>query len=388
MLPVSAIAELGMRDLGCYVHVPFCRARCGYCDFNTYIPDRLGAGADPQAWQVAVGQEVALARRVLGASCPPAATVFFGGGTPSLLAPAQLIRVLEQLADYPGIAPDAEITLEANPETLGAAELKELCRAGFNRISLGMQSAVPRILAVLDRGHRPERVPRVVGWAREAGFAQVSLDLIYGAPGETLMDWRVSLNAAIQAQPDHISAYALVIEPGTALGRRLTRGEIAPVDEDQQADSYLVAEDLLTAAGYRNYEISNWSCGVGSRARHNLAYWLGANWWGFGPGAHSHVGGVRWWNLRHPARYAACLGAGHSPAQAREVLGAEPRRVERVLLELRLADGLPLGVLTASERDRLADPMGRGLIEVSTERVRLTLAGRLLADTVVRDLLD
>ncbi len=387
-LPESAVRELPERQLSFYVHVPFCRVRCGYCDFNTFTSDQLGSDGGPQAWATAVHAEIELAARTLGDRAPAVRTVFFGGGTPTLLRPAQLADVLTHIADRFGLRPDAEVTTEANPETLGQPELEGLLAGGINRLSLGMQSAVPAVLATLDRVHTPGRALELVAMARRAGFSQISLDLIYGTPGERSVDWQTSLDAVISADPDHVSAYALVIEPGTAMARKVAHGELEPTDDDRQADYYLMAEASLTAAGFENYEVSNWARDREHRARHNLAYWQGDNWWGIGPGAHSHVGGIRWWNLRHPARYAAALTAGHSPAQAREVLDHQTRRIERVLLELRISDGLPVEVLTVTEVQRLPALLDRGLIEMQAERVKLTLQGRLLADAVIRDLLD
>ncbi|WP_341728200.1 radical SAM family heme chaperone HemW [Brooklawnia sp.] len=387
-LPASALASLPVRPLSFYVHVPFCRVRCGYCDFNTYTADQLGADAGPDAWLRAVHSEIDMAARVLGDQAPAVETVFFGGGTPTLLRPSQLTGVLAHISDRFGLQPDAEVTTEANPETIGPAELDSLIAGGINRLSLGMQSAVPHVLATLDRVHTPGRALELVAMARRAGFGQISLDLIYGTPGERTEDWQTSLDAVCSVHPDHVSAYALVIEPGTAMARKVAHGQIRPVDDDEEADDYLMAEATLAAAGFQNYEVSNWARDSGHRARHNMAYWTGANWWGIGPGAHSHVGGVRWWNLRHPGRYAAALAAGNSAAQAREVLDAETRRVERVLLELRLSDGLPVEVLTATEQQRLSGLAERGLIEIDPDWVRLTLDGRLLADGVIRDLLD
>lgn len=387
-LPSSALQGLASTPLSIYVHVPFCKVRCGYCDFNTYTLDQLGPGGGRDDWLAAVHAELELASRVLGPMTPPVSTVFFGGGTPTLMSPAQLSEVLAVISERFGLQPDAEVTTEANPETVGPPELAALRAGGINRLSLGMQSAVPHVLATLDRVHTPGRALEVVAEARAAGFDQVSLDLIYGTPGESVDDWRRSLDAACAAAPDHISAYALAIEAGTAMARTVARGELEPVDEDRQADFYLIAEQVLAEAGYHNYEVSNWSRERASRARHNLAYWQGANWWGLGPGAHSHVGGVRWWNVKHPARYSGALASGRSPAQARETLDAEDRRIERVLLELRLADGLPVEVLTETERARLSGFADASLLCVDQDRIRLTLRGRLLADAVIRDLLD
>lgn len=387
-LPASALEMLAETSFGVYVHVPFCRTRCGYCDFNTYTADQLGSGGGQKDWLAAVHAEIDLASRVLGPDAPKVSTVFFGGGTPTLMSPAQLTEVLVHVGHNFGLAQDAEVTVEANPETVGPGELEALRSGGFNRLSLGMQSAVPHVLATLDRVHTPGRAIEVVAQARAAGFTQVSVDLIYGTPGESERDWRTSLEAVTSAEPDHLSAYALVVEPGTAMARKVARGEVAPVDEDRQADYYLLAEQHLSAAGYCNYEVSNWARGPGQRSRHNLAYWHSANWWGVGPGAHSHISGVRWWNVKHPAHYAAALASGRSPGLAREVLDAESRRIERVLLELRLADGLPLEVLTGTEQARLDELAGRELLVLANSWVRLTLKGRLLADAIIRDLLD
>jgi oxygen-independent coproporphyrinogen-3 oxidase len=304
-----------------------------------------------------------------------------------MLPAAELAGLLTAVGDRFGFAADAEITTEANPESVDRAYLDTLVAAGFTRLSLGMQSARPGVLAVLDRRHTPGRVPQVVRWAREAGFSSVSVDLIYGSPTETLADWDASLDAAIGLEPDHVSAYSLIVEPGTRLAARIGRGELPGIDDDAQADCYNLAEDRLVAAGYHAYEVSNWSH-PGHESRHNLAYWLGQDWWGVGPGAHSHVNGVRWWNVRHPRTYSAALAAGTSPAQAREVLEASDRRVERVMLELRLDSGLPLDVLTDSELRRVPALVASGLAVQDNGRLQVTLRGRLLADAVIRDLLD
>jgi len=385
-LPEHALAGQADRPLGFYLHVPFCRVRCGYCDFNTYTAEELGGGASRATYAQAAVAEVRLARRVLGDVDRPVSTVFFGGGTPTLLPPGDLAAMLGAVRDEFGLADDAEVTTEANPDSVSPADLDALREAGFTRLSFGMQSAVPHVLATLDRTHDPRRVPDVVAWACTAGFDQVSLDLIYGTPGESLADWRTSLDAALACEPDHVSAYALIVEEGTALARRVRRGELPMPDDDDLADKYLLAEELLTDAGLGWYEVSNWARDKAARCRHNLLYWRGADWWGVGPGAHSHVGGVRWWNVKHPKAYAERLDAGLSPAQAREVLDAESRRVERVLLELRLADGLPAGVLDATGRAAVPRLVGDGLLEPG-DPLRLTGRGRLLADAVVRDLL-
>jgi putative oxygen-independent coproporphyrinogen III oxidase len=386
-LPTDVLAELAARPFGVYVHVPFCTVRCGYCDFNTYTASELGTapGASRADYADAVRRELDLAADVLG-SPPPVSSVFFGGGTPTLLPPADLTGIVAAVADRWGVAPDAEVTSEANPDSVDAESLAALRAGGINRISFGMQSAEPEVLATLDRTHDPDRVPAVVAAARAAGFDQVSLDLIYGTPGETLEQWRRSIEAALAMEPDHVSAYALVVEPGTALERRVRRGELPAPDDDDLADKYALADELLGRAGYAWYEISNWARRPEARCRHNRLYWTGGHWWGFGPGAHSHVGGVRWWNVKHPAAYAARLAAGDSPAHARETLGVETRRLERVLLESRLSDGLELGVLDAAGQQALPDLVADGLVEPPRDRLVLTRRGRLLADAVVRAL--
>lgn len=386
-LPDEALAGLGSRPFGLYVHVPFCTVRCGYCDFNTYTADELGPGASRSTYAGSAIAEIRWARRVLGDVDLPVSTVFLGGGTPTLLPPGDLGAVLASIASEFGFAPDVEITTESNPDSVAAWDLERLRDVGFNRISFGMQSAVPHVLATLDRTHDPMRVPAVVEWARKAGFDQVSLDLIYGTPGESLLDWETSLEAALACEPDHVSAYSLIVEEGTALAGAVRRGEIPAPEGDDLADKYLTADQRLTEAGLSWYEVSNWARDEAARCRHNLRYWTGADWWGVGPGAHSHVGGVRWWNVKHPVPYAERLAAGVSPAHAREVLSHEDRRVERVLLELRLDTGLDRELLDAGGRAAVPDLVARGLLVPDTGRLVLTREGRLLADAVVRALL-
>jgi oxygen-independent coproporphyrinogen-3 oxidase len=316
-------------------------------------------------------------------------TVFFGGGTPTLLAPGRLGSIIGKIGMSFGLAKDAEVTVEANPETVGPAELERLRAAGVTRLSFGMQSAVPHVLRVLDREHQPGRPAECVRWARAAGFEHVSLDLIYGTPGESDDDWRRSLAAAVESGPDHVSAYALIVEDGTKLAAKVRRGEIAAPDDDAMADRYLIADEMLSAAGLTWYELSNWAKGDAARSRHNLLYWTGANWWGFGPGAHSHVGGVRWWNVKHPAAYAARLAAGHSPGAAREWLTAAMRRMEEIMLRARLAEGLPLALLNGPAQAEAERLLGDSLIDrpaYADGRLVLTPQGRLLADAVIREL--
>jgi oxygen-independent coproporphyrinogen-3 oxidase len=355
---------------------------------------QLGTGPDAvtrASYPDTAMEELRLARHVLGDRAPRVATVFFGGGTPTLLPAGHLAGVLREIEDLFGLAPDAEVSTEANPESVTAAYLGRLREAGFTRVSLGMQSARPQVLAVLDRRHTPGRAAEAVAEAKRAGFGHVNLDLIYGTPGETEADWQASLDAAIEAGPDHISAYSLIVEEGTALARRIARGELPAPDDDLLADRYAQADETLSRSGYGWYEVSNWARGVAARSRHNRLYWTGGDWWGVGPGAHSHIGGVRWWNVKHPAQYAARLNAGFTPAQARELLGERSRRLERLLLGLRLREGLALGELTATGRDAAFRAVGYGLLERRAHgegRAVLTLRGRLLADAVVRDLAD
>jgi oxygen-independent coproporphyrinogen-3 oxidase len=379
-LPPGALARLGTRPFGVYVHVPFCAARCGYCDFNTYVP---GGGVTQEGFAAAVVAEVELAAHVLGGMLPPAATVFVGGGTPTLLDPADLAAILAAIPRAPG----AEVTVEANPETVDAARLAALREAGATRLSLGLQSTAPHVLAALERRHTPGRALAAAREARTAGFAHVSLDLIYGTPGETDADWLASLEAALEAGVDHVSAYALTVEPGTRLHAQVRRGAVPAPDGDVQARRYRIADATLAAAGLDWYELSNWAAEPEARCAHNLGYWRSHDWWGLGPGAHSHVGGVRWWNMLHPTRYAERLAAGTSPAAGREVLTAAQRRTERIMLELRLADGLPLDLAAPGPAATLT---ADGLLDraaLDEGRARLTLDGRLLADHAARVLL-
>jgi putative oxygen-independent coproporphyrinogen III oxidase len=392
MLPASVRDGADARNFGVYLHVPFCRVRCGYCDFNTYTSEELrGAKRSDYAGQAM--QEVALGQQVMsaaGVANRPVSTVFFGGGTPTLLPASDLAAMLGSVADAWRLAPGAEVTTEANPDSVDLDYLLALKRAGFTRVSFGMQSAVPHVLATLERTHDPDRIPLVVEWAREAEL-DVSLDLIYGTPGETLDDWRRSLEQAIAQRPDHLSAYSLIVEDGTKLARQIRRGEVTQPDEDLQADMYELADALLGQAGYDWYEVSNWATSGEQRSRHNLAYWQGHDWWGIGPGAHSHVGGVRWWNVKHPAAYADRILAGQSPAAGRETLDDETRRVEHVLLGTRIRDGIQIADLPAPAHTAVAGLIAEELVNAAAAlrgSIELTLRGRLLADAVVRRLLQ
>lgn len=399
-LPASVRDGAAARTFGVYLHVPFCTVRCGYCDFNTYTATELGGGASQDAYAATALAEVETAARVLDAAgLPPreVSTVFVGGGTPTVLPVDDLARLLAGVRDAWGLAPDAEVTTEANPDSVTPASLAALAAAGFTRVSFGMQSAVPHVLATLERTHDPRRVPDVVRWARDAGLA-VSLDLIYGTPGESVDDWRTSVETALATGVDHVSAYALVVEQGTRMAVQVRRGELALPDADDQAAKYELADDLLTAAGLAWYEVSNWARTPADACRHNLAYWRGDDWWGVGPGAHSHVGGVRWWNVKHPRAYADRLARGLSPAAGREVVDGESAALERLMLGVRTAYGLPVADLRPDARRAVAGLVADGLVDGRAAlarptaddpvgpRVLLTRRGRLLADAVVRTL--
>ena len=390
-LPENALKTLGSGPFGVYVHVPFCTVRCGYCDFNTYTLTELGTdGASVGTYADVALRELDLAARVLGPTAPAVKTVFFGGGTPTVLAAGDLVRVLDGIRTRFGLAEGAEVTTEANPDSVTSASLRTLAAGGFTRVSIGMQSAVPHVLATLERTHDPVNVARAVEAAKAAGL-KVSVDLIYGTPGESLLDWRTSVDAAIDLAPDHISAYALVVEEGTKLGAQVRRGQVPAPQDDDEAVKYELADQTLGAAGFRWYEVSNWARTQADRCRHNEGYWTDGDWWGVGPGAHSHVGGVRWWNVKHPNAFATRLGAGLSPAAGRELLTDEQRYDERVLLGVRLVSGLPIDDLRTADSSAVADLIADGLVDgpstMRPRRVVLTLRGRLLADTVVRRLL-
>ncbi|MCZ2837044.1 radical SAM family heme chaperone HemW [Modestobacter sp. VKM Ac-2985] len=391
MLPASAREGLATTPFGLYVHVPFCATRCGYCDFNTYTSDELGPGANRSEYAGTAIAELRLAAEVLGPDRPPVQTVFVGGGTPTLLPAGDLVAVMDAVRELFPVAPDVEVTTEANPESVTPESLATLRAGGFTRISLGMQSAAEHVLAVLDRRHTPGRAVQAAHEARAAGFDHVNLDLIYGAPGETDADWQASLDAVLAAPVDHVSAYALIVEQGTRLARRVARGELPMPDDDVLADRYEQADRAFGGAGLGWYEVSNWARDRAARCRHNELYWANANWWGIGPGAHSHVGGLRWWNVKHPAAYADRLAAGLHPAADTELLTAEDQALERVMLGLRLRDGLPLAALSAAGQARAAEACVRGLLAAGPHEAGLAVLtdrGRLLADAVVRDLTD
>ena len=369
---------------GIYIHVPFCATRCGYCDFNTYTPSELGGG-NPDGWLAAVRVELELAARQVGPRAVD--TVFVGGGTPTMLGGHGLAAVLAAVRDHFQLAPGAEVTTEANPESSSPELFATLRAAGYTRISLGMQSAAPHVLKVLDRVHSAGRAPAAALEARAEGFEHVNLDLIYGTPGETDDDLVRSIETALGADVDHVSAYALIVEDGTALARRVRRGELPAPDNDVLADRYELLDAHLSAAGLQWYEVSNWSR-PGGECRHNLGYWDGGHWWGAGPGAHSFLGARRWWNIKHPNAYAQALAERRLPVADSEDIDAAARHMEDVMLRMRLRSGLPRGVLTEPERRRADIALTDGLVVAAADRLVLTDRGRLLADAVVRDLLE
>jgi oxygen-independent coproporphyrinogen-3 oxidase len=387
-LPQSVLAELSQRPFSFYIHVPYCNTRCGYCDFNTYTAEELGEGVSRSTWRETAIAEIDLAYKVLGDQTPKVSTIFVGGGTPTLLPAADLVAVIHHIENVFGLAMNCEITTEANPDSVSLEQLQELRRGGFNRISFGMQSAAPHVLKILERTHTPGKSIEAVSLAREAGFEHINLDVIYGTPGESLDDLHQTLSAVISTDVDHVSAYALIVEEGTRLSAAVKRGDIARPDDDDMADKYELIDRVLSESGMSWYEVSNWSKS-GGECRHNVHYWKSDNWWGVGPGAHSHINGMRWWNVKHPTAWTGKLHSMHSPAYASELLYPQDRYVENVLLRMRLAEGIEISALQNQEKvkslldDELLERVGQ-----SKDRVALTQRGRLLADLVIRQLLE
>lgn len=387
-LPQSVLAEISQRPFSFYIHVPYCNTRCGYCDFNTYTAEELGEGVSRSTWRETAIAEIDLAYKVLGDQTPKVSTIFVGGGTPTLLPAADLVAVIHHIENVFGLAMNCEITTEANPDSVSLEQLQELRRGGFNRISFGMQSAAPHVLKILERTHTPGKSIEAVSLAREAGFEHINLDVIYGTPGESLDDLHQTLSAVISTDVDHVSAYALIVEEGTRLSAAVKRGDIARPDDDDMADKYELIDRVLSESGMSWYEVSNWSKS-GGECRHNVHYWKSDNWWGVGPGAHSHINGMRWWNVKHPTAWTGKLHSMHSPAYASELLYPQDRYVENVLLRMRLAEGIEISALQNQEKvkslldDELLERVGQ-----SKDRVALTQRGRLLADLVIHQLLE
>ena len=389
MPKVERLRSKVSRRLSFYIHIPYCVKRCGYCDFNTYTPSEL-MGPDLESvsknYISAVLKEIELAQKTVGAAEVP--SIFFGGGTPSLMPAAELARVIQEIRDRFELSPDIEITIEVNPDSVSLDFLEKMRQAGANRISMGMQSAVPHVLKVLDRTHNPENVSTAVEKARKAGFEHVSVDLIYGAPGESVSDWQQSVTSALQLPIDHISAYALIIEKGTKLAAQISRGEVQMPPDEETAEKYLIADSAFEAAGFNWYELSNWSK-PGGQCRHNIAYWNGSMWWGVGPGAHSYFDNRRWWNVKHPVTYQQKINAGESPVQSEEILSEENLADEYLMLQIRRREGIPHRNLKDSQVSRAAEYVDSGHLdqaEWTAQKLVLTQQGRLIADRIVRDL--
>ena len=386
------------RRLSFYVHIPYCVKRCGYCDFNTYTPtdllsqsstnnDSAGVQTVANGYIDLVIQEIELARRTVGKASVP--TIFFGGGTPTLLPARDLLRIVDAISGRFSLERRCEITVEANPDSVTKESLATLRAGGINRISFGMQSAVPHVLKVLDRTHKSENLVSATQWAREVGFDHISVDLIYGTPGESLNDWKVSIDAALALPIDHISAYALIVEQGTKLARQVNSGEITMPDDDETAEKYRMADDSFSQAGFTWYELSNWAR-PGGECRHNIAYWQNSEWWGLGPGAHSHIENSRWWNVKHPNSYRAKITANETPIQEREELSLDNQRTENLMLAIRMKAGIALKNL--SEEQCVAAEKYVGSKHLDLEKwergaLVLTQSGRLIADRIVRELL-
>jgi len=379
-------------NLAFYIHIPYCVKRCGYCDFNTYTPAELqlteGLTQISNSYIDLLVKEIEFARNQVGESAI-VPSIFFGGGTPSLMEASDIKRVITAISEQFKLDPIAEVTLETNPDTVTKEKLKQFYDAGVNRISFGMQSSVPHVLKTLDRTHNPENLPQVTKWASEVGFKEISVDLIYGTPGESKQDWQQSINSALALPISHISAYALIVEEGTKLAAQIKRGEIAKPDDDLTAEKYIMADKAFTTAGFNWYELSNWAK-PNSQSKHNLAYWLGHNWWGAGPGAHSHINGKRFWNVKHPNLYKQKIQANETVILDSEVLKGSQIESERLMLSIRLPQGVAKNTLNNQQILELTDYVNSGHLDQENwnlGRATLTLDGRLIADRIVREIL-
>ncbi|MCL1907037.1 MAG: radical SAM family heme chaperone HemW [Propionibacteriaceae bacterium] len=371
--------------LSLYIHIPWCRTRCGYCDFTTFELEESRRAETVMPYISALCMEIGRAK--VGVEDAEVVTIYFGGGTPTLLRAKDFEKILASVHESFSLSPTVEITTEANPETLSLEYLSDLNKLGINRLSMGMQSAALHVLNTLERVHSPGRVLEAAQWARAAGFKNLSLDLIYGTPGETMEDWEYSLRVALDTDPDHISAYSLTVEQGTPLARRITEGYLDDVDQDDMAEKYLLADEILSAAGLPWYEVSNWAR-PGFECQHNLQYWHSGQWRGIGVGAHSFDGRSRWWAPRSPAKYVATLNVGESPVLGRELLTEDQKRTERIMLGIRLAEGFESNLLTETELNRAQRFLISGDLLRSGTRLVCTLRGRLIADLIVREILD
>jgi oxygen-independent coproporphyrinogen-3 oxidase len=379
-------------NLAFYIHIPYCVKRCGYCDFNTYTPAELqiteGLAQISNSYIDLLVKEIEFARNQVGESAI-VPSIFFGGGTPSLMEASDIKRVITAISEQFKLDSIAEVTLETNPDTVTKEKLKQFYDAGINRISFGMQSSVLHVLKTLDRTHNPENLPQVTKWASEVGFKEISVDLIYGTPGESKQDWQQSIDSALALPISHISAYALIVEEGTKLAAQIKRGEIAKPDDDLTAEKYIMADKAFTEAGFNWYELSNWAK-PNSQSKHNLAYWLGHNWWGAGPGAHSHINGKRFWNVKHPNLYKQKIQANETVVLESEVLESSQIESERLMLSIRLPQGLEKNTLNNQQILELTDYVNSGHLDQENwnlGRATLTLDGRLIADRIVREIL-
>ena len=379
-------------NLAFYIHIPYCVKRCGYCDFNTYTPAELqlteGLTQISNSYIDLLVKEIEFARNQVGESAL-VPSIFFGGGTPSLMEASDIKRVITAISEQFKLDSIAEVTLETNPDTVTKEKLKQFYDAGVNRISFGMQSSVSHVLKTLDRTHNPENLPQVTKWASEVGFKEISVDLIYGTPGESKQDWQQSIDSALALPISHISAYALIVEEGTKLAAQIKRGEITKPDDDLTAEKYIMADKAFTTAGFNWYELSNWAK-PNSQSKHNLAYWLGHNWWGAGPGAHSHINGKRFWNVKHPNLYKQKIQANETVILDSEVLKGSQIESERLMLSIRLPQGLEKNTLNNQQILELTDYVNSGHLDQENwnlGRATLTLDGRLIADRIVREIL-
>ena len=379
-------------NLAFYIHIPYCVKRCGYCDFNTYTPAELkistGLEQISNSYIDLLLQEIDLVReQIVGEITFP--SIFFGGGTPSLMQPNDIGRVISKIKTEFDLPLNSEITLECNPDTVTKDSLENFKKVGINRVSFGMQSAVPHVLATLDRTHKPENLAQATTWANEVGISEISVDLIYGTPGESITDWQTSIDSALALPITHISAYALIIEEGTKLAAQIKRGEVPEVDDDLVADKYLIADKAFKEAGFEWYELSNWSK-PGSESKHNMAYWNGDNWWGAGPGAHSHLNGKRFWNVKHPNLYKERIQNKQSAVADSEVLKKDQIESERLMLLLRLPSGIEKQTLNQIQLSELSEFVESGHLDRANwnqGRASLTLNGRLIADRILRKIL-
>ena len=379
-------------NLAFYIHIPYCIKRCGYCDFNTYTPSELqittGLNDISNSYIDLLIKEIEFARAEVGENVA-VPSIFFGGGTPSLMQASDIGRVISTIKNRFNLSAEAEITMECNPDTVSKDSLTQFKEVGVNRLSFGMQSAVKHVLETLDRTHNPDNLLQVTNWADQIGFKEISVDLIYGTPGESISDWQTSIDAALSLPITHISAYALIVEEGTKLAAQIKRGQVNPVDDDLAAEKYLIADQAFTSAGFDWYELSNWAK-PNSASKHNLAYWLGDNWWGAGPGAHSHLNGRRFWNVKHPNLYKEKIESNQSPIAGSESLEELQRESERLMLSLRLPTGVAKKTLNEQQLLELSEYVESGHLDQSNwneGRATLTVDGRLIADRILRQIL-